>query len=394
MNGPDTIPLEIAERAEPAGPGHYEPPGEPAAASAAPKPTIDVFEAAALQGERIPARAWHVPELLPANEITMLSGDGGVGKSLLALQLAVATATGTEWIGTAPRLGRALFVSAEDDRAELHRRLANILRGLNMDFDALANLSLISLAGRDAVLALPAGREGALAPTPLFAALRAVIAERRPDLLVLDTLADLFGGDEIRRAHARQFIGMLRGLALDFDLTVLLLSHPSQSGLASGAGTSGSTAWSNSVRSRLYFERLQNSEDGAGPDPDARVLSTKKSNYGRVGDERVVRWRDGAFQIDAGARADQAELAAEAERVFLEMLASFARQGRDVSPARSPNFAPRVFAGLPAAKGIGGRQLAAAMERLLDAGRIRAETFGPPSKQRTRLVMGPTGGER
>jgi hypothetical protein len=48
----------------------------------------------------------------------------------------------------------------------------------------------------------------------------------------------------------------LRGLALETSSTALLLAHPSLSGMASGSGTSGSTAWSNSVRSRLYLTSI------------------------------------------------------------------------------------------------------------------------------------------
>src|SRR5450432_852108 len=81
-------------------------------------PTLAFFNAASLQGERIPSRLWHVPELIPGGEITLLSGDGGTGKSLLALQLAVATAAALLWIGTHPANGRAMFISAEDDAKE------------------------------------------------------------------------------------------------------------------------------------------------------------------------------------------------------------------------------------------------------------------------------------
>lgn len=96
-----------------------------------------------------------------------------------------------------------------------------------------------------------------LAPTALWAELRAEVLEFRPVLLVLDTLADVFGGSEKDRAQVRQFVGLLRGLAIEADLATLLLGHPSIAGMASGAGTSGSTAWSNSVRSRLCLERLK-----------------------------------------------------------------------------------------------------------------------------------------
>src|SRR5690606_40940583 len=64
---------------------------------------------------------------------------------------------------------------------------------------------------------------------------------------------DLFGGDEINRNQVRRFIGMLRALAIAFDTAVVLLSHPSVQGMQTGTGTSGSTAWNNSVRSRLYL---------------------------------------------------------------------------------------------------------------------------------------------
>ena len=114
---------------------------------------------------------------------------------------------------------------------------------------------------------------------PQALAIRSEIEKRRPSLLILDTLADLFGGDEIKRPHSRQFIGLLRGLAIEFRLTIDLLSHPSQSGMASGAGASGSTAWSNSVRSRLYLER----RSASGGDGEAEIVQFMH-----------YPWRDGA----------------------------------------------------------------------------------------------------
>ena len=62
-----------------------------------------------------------------------------------------------------------------------------------------------------------------------------------------------------------------------------MLSHPSLTGINSGTGTSGSTAWNNSVRSRLYLSRIV--QDGYEQNPDARVLRTMKSNYSGIGGE-------------------------------------------------------------------------------------------------------------
>ena len=352
---------------------------------AASAPRLSIVNAAAFAGTEPPPREWHVQGLIPAREITLLSGDGGTGKSLLALQLAVATAARTEWVGTLPSHGRALFVSAEDDIEELHRRLASIARAQRLEIASLNNLEFLPLAGRDAILAAPQRRDGPLSETQLFKAVRNEIEERRPRLLVLDTLADLFGGDEIKRPHARQFIGLLRGLAIEFSLTIVLLSHPSQSGMASGAGTSGSTAWSNSVRSRLYLER----RSALGGDDDVRVLTTKKANYGRVGNERVLRWRKGVFVVDSVGRGDDLKANAEDEAAFLDILADFARTGRRVSDKRSNAFAPSQFAHHPRAKGLSTGRLNAAMHRLFAAHRIHNETSGPPSKRRERIVAGP-----
>ena len=54
--------------------------------------------AASLDGRPVPAREWHVPGLVPARTVTLLGGDGGTGKSLLAMQLAAATAVGGAWM--------------------------------------------------------------------------------------------------------------------------------------------------------------------------------------------------------------------------------------------------------------------------------------------------------
>jgi RecA-family ATPase len=211
----------------------------------------------------------------------MLSGDGGTGKSLLALQLGFATATGGKWIGQNVAPGEVLYVGAEDDQDELQRRLADITAGHSMSFESLSRLHLLCLAGEDAVLAT-FDKSNVMTKTPVWQSVVRNVERIRPRLAIFDTLADLFGGDEINRSQTKQFIQLLIGLALRYDLTVLLLSHPSIAGMKTNAGTSGSTAWSNSVRSRLYLNRVKDARD-TELDPDARILTIKKANYGPVG---------------------------------------------------------------------------------------------------------------
>ena len=335
----------------------------------------------------VPSRRWLVPDMLPDRAVAMLSGDGGVGKSLLALQLAVAMASGTNWVGMLPELGPVLYLSAEDELDEVHRRLADIVAGQGLDFTDLADLHVASLAGRDAVLAAPDGRSGTLAPTSLWHALDARIDAIRPRLLITDNLADVFGGNEISRPEARQFVGLLRGAAIRYDMGVLLIAHPSLAGLTSGSGSSGSTAWNNSVRARLYLDRPKGGDD-ADRDADARVLRTMKANYAPTGGETRLRWCKGVLRLDepAASGLDRIAADADAERTFLDLLGRLARQGRDVSHKPSSSYAPAVFAKEPDNGGFQKRALERAMTALFKSGAIKVEAHGPPSKLRSRIV--------
>ncbi len=351
-------------------------------ADTAPRPVeLEVISAASFAGQPIPRQRWLVPDLIPAANVTILSGDGATGKSLLGLQLAVATATAGEWIGTAPEPGKVLFVSAEDEIEEIHRRLAKI----EPDLSGLGDLSIIPMAGKDAVLAAPEGRDGLLHATPIFTALRTLVAAHKPSLLILDTLADLFGGDEIKKVHARQFVGLLRGLAIDFEVTILLLAHPSQSGMQSGEGTSGNTAWNNSVRSRLYLERRKTA-NGAEDDTDIRTLTTKKANRAAVGNQIVVRYCNGKFvRENDAARVDEREK--EAERIFIDLLKQFESEGRNVSHQICSTYAPKQFAEHPSAKKISKAAFKKAMDQLFDRGKIRVVEWGSPSHLRKRIAV-------
>lgn len=352
---------------------------------------LATVNAATLAGKPVPQRVWFVDEMIPAQNVTLIYGDGSTGKSLLALQLAAVTAspvtkalTKPLWIGKQPIYGKAVYVSAEDELDEVHRRLSAI----TPDLSTLTNLEIVPLAGEDAVLAAPDGREGLLKETPIFRALQDVLARNKPVLLILDTLADLFGGDEIKKIHARQFISMLRGLAFDYNCTVVLLAHPSQSGMSSGEGTSGNVAWNNSVRSRLYFERVLTHVDGRliEEDKDLRLLSVKKSNRGPRPASILVKWKDGQFILEDRPEPNSDEAMEEVDRLFLALLRQFEKEGRTVSPNKSNSYAPTVFGSHQKSGKVTKRQLTGAMNRLLETGQIRIEERGPKSKTSKFLV--------
>jgi RecA-family ATPase len=350
---------------------------------------LPVISAASFDGVAPPERRWIVKDMIPDRTVTMVAGDGGGGKTTVMLQLAAALAGARPWLGHNPAPGRALFVTAEDDEEEIHRRIYAIAKGLGVE---LSDLHIVPFAGQDAVLAARHGKAALIAPTAIFRQLVALVERIKPALIVLDALADIFAGEENARAQARQFIGLMRGLAIDHSLAVVLIAHPSLSGMASGSGTSGSTAWSNSVRARLYLARIVD-EGNREIDPDLRVLWVKKSNYGPAGLELRLRWQNGAFVLDGDAGSfDKLAADAKAERVFIDLLAKFTEQGRDVCDTPGHNYAPAEFAE-QCSEGLSRDTLKAAMKRLLFAKRVRVESFGPPSRRRKRLTIQPLSDE-
>ena len=154
------------------------------------------------------------------------------------------------------------------------------------------------MAGQDAVLAFEGAKGARLETTPLYRRLVATLDAICPVLLVIDNLADVFSGNENNRSLAKHFVGILRGLAIRYDCTVLLLGHPSLSGLNSGSGMSGSTAWSNSVRSRLYLTATRDKTDNTDEeiDSDQRWLKAMKANYSKLAEPISLRWQDGRLR--------------------------------------------------------------------------------------------------
>ncbi len=195
-------------------------------AAPSPKRASRFFSAATLEGKPVPPRQWLVDDLVPARNVTLLYGDGGVGKSLVALQLAAAVALGRPWLGRPTVSGHAIFMSAEDDADELHRRLQDITQAEGVTLADLDRLTIRSLAGEDALLAILDPRSGVLHPSDLYRELDAYFEAEQPTVAVLDTLADLFPGNEIIRAQARQFIGMILGDAVGRELRTAYAAAP------------------------------------------------------------------------------------------------------------------------------------------------------------------------
>lgn len=263
-------------------------------------PTVDEFSpfspALRWQTKTPPRLDWIVGGAFLRASVAILSGDGGLGKSLLLQQLMTACAIGKDWLGMPTVKARSLAVFCEDDQDELHRRQERINAHYGCSMKDLEPIQMESRAGRDCVLMQfrQWGGEGQL--TPMYNQLSYAADQHKADIIILDTVADVFSGNEVDRNQPRTFIRALRRLAIRRQGVVILTQHPSVDGLNSGTGRSGSTGWNNSVRSRLYLTMPKKKGDDDGP-TNERVLKHLKNNYSKFGGKTPLEWADGVFRV-------------------------------------------------------------------------------------------------
>ncbi|OGA65666.1 MAG: hypothetical protein A3G81_05295 [Betaproteobacteria bacterium RIFCSPLOWO2_12_FULL_65_14] len=240
-----------------------------------------------------------ISDWLPIGYATLLAGHGGVGKSAIALHLAVCIAAGVPFFGLKVARRRVLFVSCEDRRPVLHWRLTRICAHLGVNLANLrGSLEIIDLVGADSILWDRDPRTGATI-TPGYGRLQERMGEYQTEVLMIDGVSDTFAGNENARAEVKRFVNGLVALIPPDTGAVFLVGHVSKPGStagASGEGYSGSTSWHNSCRARwyLYPETTQGEDGDRAERTGDLILELQKSNLGRTDQSMRFRWDAGA----------------------------------------------------------------------------------------------------
>jgi RecA-family ATPase len=250
-------------------------------------------------------------------------------------------------------------------------------------------LHLVSLFGDDTVLA-GVSRSGKVEPTSRYAQLLQAAGDIKPKMIGIASSANVFAGSENDRTQTQQFVNLLNRVAMVAHGSVVLISHPSLTGISTDSGLSGTTQWHNAMRARFYLKGI-NPEPGEQPDDDLRELIFKKNQYGRKSAAIVLRYRDGLFLPERNMSGlDKVAHDAKAEEIFLDLLKRLASEGRNVRHhATSKTYAPTAFAKETEAKKhrIRKADFEDAMRRLFEAEKIHVENYGRPSRPYSRIAI-------
>jgi len=342
-----------------------------------------VFPVSAWEGQQVEVKEWLVGDWVPMGSVTGLYGDGGVCKTHLVQDLQTCIASGTPFFGLNVKQGPALGIYCEDSVDDLHRRQNCINDKYMLTHSELENSYISSRIGEDNLLMAFDGKDAGRL-TAFWEQLNRTITELQPILVIVDTAADTFGGNENIRSQVRQYVQHALGrLAIQHNCAVLLCAHPSVAGMTSGQGTSGSTAWNNSVRSRLYLTQDTDL-------PDLKILTKKKANYASSGDVLRMYYRDGALVPDTAAAGLIAEPDKIAQNIFMQLLQAAVARKEHVSNSKQGRYAPKVFLDRAHRRGwidVTRAQLEKAMEYLMDTNQIRLERHQYASRNSSWLVI-------
>jgi hypothetical protein len=215
--------------------------------------------AAAFLAETIADPRWLAVDILPERAIGFIGGAPKVMKSWLALDLAMAVATGSLFCGRflcpAPR--SVLVYQLESARAAYQRRVRTIATRYG---GAPENLYVVS-------------NEPVLFEDPVgIGRMEVTLGELRPDLLIIDPLAAMTTGDENSAQEMGRIVRQLRAWRDAYGCAIAVVHHTNKAAggaekMRSGLKLRGSSVFFAATEWALWVER----PDDSAPRLEVRV---------------------------------------------------------------------------------------------------------------------------
>jgi DNA-binding transcriptional ArsR family regulator len=209
-----------------------------------------------------PPMQWLVRGLIPARFTTNLYAESGHGKSYLVLHLALCLITGKPFAGEPVLSGEVLYLDWELDRDTTDFRWWKVCRG----------------AGYETAISNGLAYERMLKPIhEAYENIRAMVAEQKPVLVVVDSLGKALGNDPLDPKAVIRAYALLDNLGV----AVLVIDHQAkpQNGDADYGSKweFGSSYKRHYARSSLQLQRIGDNGEAVG-----LVLRHQKSNFGAL----------------------------------------------------------------------------------------------------------------
>jgi len=226
-------------------------------------------------------RDFIINDLIVSGKVAMLAGHGGRGKTWALTQLAISVATGRPWFDHEPykvnKKGKVLLALGEEDEEELHRRIYNVRKALDLtsqqNEDLINNIIAIPLAGTQVTLLDGENY------TDFYKDLESRTVNDQLRLVILDPLSRFAASEtETDNKAATTFITALERLTRGASKPAVVIAHherkPNSDKNSSQFGVRGSSGLVDGVR---WVGRLGPAEDPT--DLSLVKFSVVKTNY-------------------------------------------------------------------------------------------------------------------
>lgn len=166
--------------------------------------------------ENIQETKWLCEPIIANNTLGFVAGLPETGKTWVLIDLAIECARGGGmWLGKFPVKGcKVLFIDQERAKSETQRRFKAIIEGKAMETS--------SLSGK---LWIRCGTTTRIDLQHSFDAFRKELAEIRPDLVIVDSLATFHTKEESNRMEIQQVMERIKALRNEFNCTFLIVHH-------------------------------------------------------------------------------------------------------------------------------------------------------------------------
>jgi hypothetical protein len=181
----------------------------------------------------IPQRPWIVNGFLLRQTVTLLAGAGSAGKSSLMIGWAVSMALGLPYGRFKPeKPRRVLSYNVEDDEFEQQRRMSAALRQFNATPADLGDRIMRVTPEEIGTLMEHDQATGTFRFTKAWGDLERLISEFKPDVIILDPLAELHTAEENNNTALRHVLAYIRSLTQRFDCAAVVIHHIRKGGEA------------------------------------------------------------------------------------------------------------------------------------------------------------------
>lgn len=282
-----------------------------------------------------PMPTWIIDGILPQQDLAALYGPGGVGKSFLALDMALAITRGVQWFGRGVEQGRVCWVASEA-AGSFRPRLEAYLKH--------HEISVSEIEDSFRVL----GTAINLADTEEMQAFAEAAKQHAPSLVVIDTLAASMEGDENSVEAMQPVLANCRAIHEATGALVLLISH---AGKDPSKGLRGSSSIYAAMHAVIAVRELD-------PEAGTREIEAQKMRDGEAGPHTRAAFR--LVSVDVGRDAkDRPTRSAVVHHL-------------GVAPKRAPKLSPQRQAAFDVLLEHGGGL------EWNEAEKVIAEKLGPP----------------